>query len=46
MAIRTATAHARARGVRGLGGVAEIEVHAGFDAQLLRELAEALGAGT
>ena len=27
-------------------GVAEIEVHAGFDARLLRELAEALGGGT
>lgn len=27
-------------------GVAEIEVHAGFDALLLRELAEALGGGT
>lgn len=27
-------------------GGAEIEVHAGFDAQLLREVAEALGAGT
>ena len=26
-------------------GVAEIEVHAGFDARLLRELAEALGGG-
>ena len=27
-------------------GVAEIEVHAGFDARLLRELADALGADT
>jgi hypothetical protein len=27
-------------------GVAEIEVRAGFDARLLRELAEALGGGT
>jgi transposase-like protein len=27
-------------------GVAEIEVHAGFDARLLRELAEALGGST
>ena len=27
-------------------GVAEIEVHAGFDARLLRELAEALGGAT
>ncbi len=27
-------------------GVAEIEVHAGFDARLLRELAEVLGGGT
>ena len=27
-------------------GVAEIEVHAGFDARLLRELAEALGGCT
>ena len=27
-------------------GVAEIEVHAGFDARLLRELAEALGGDT
>ena len=27
-------------------GVAEIEVHAGFDARLLREIAEALGGGT
>ncbi len=27
-------------------GVAEIEVHAGFDARLLRDLAEALGGGT
>ena len=27
-------------------GVAEIEVHAGFDARVLRELAEALGGGT
>ncbi len=27
-------------------GVAQIEVHAGFDARLLRELAEALGGGT
>jgi len=27
-------------------GVAEIEVHAGFDARLLREVAEALGGST
>ncbi len=27
-------------------GVAEIEVHEGFDARLLREVAEALGGGT
>jgi len=27
-------------------GVAENEVHVGFDARLLRELAEALGGGT
>ncbi|MEO8699131.1 MAG: hypothetical protein ABI867_03780 [Kofleriaceae bacterium] len=27
-------------------GVAEIEVHAGFEARLLRELAEALGGST
>lgn len=27
-------------------GVAEIEVHSGFDARLLRELAEALGGGS
>jgi hypothetical protein len=27
-------------------GVAEIEVRAGFDARLLRDLAEALGGGT